>query len=81
MRESGALSERRLEVYDALFRHGPGTSAEIIVHLLAGEPAVRTLTQNRARFTELRDSASPFERPVSRGDIPFAEELVERQAR
>lgn len=52
--ESGILSEQRARTYTALYRRGPGTSAEIIMTMLAGVK-VRTLTQNRARFTELRD--------------------------
>jgi hypothetical protein len=48
------LPERRREVYELLYLHGPGTSAEIIQHQLVGRE-IRALTQSRARFTELRD--------------------------
>ena len=48
------LPQRRREVYELLYRYGPGTSAEIIRHQLEGRQVV-ALTQSRARFTELRD--------------------------
>lgn len=55
IKESGLLSERRLQVYEALFRHGPCTSGELFARALVGKTNLSVMTQSRARFTELRD--------------------------
>ncbi len=52
---SGALPNRRREVYAEIYKHGPGTSAEILRHRLEANP-IEVLTQGRARFTELRNA-------------------------
>ncbi len=52
LRDSGVLSERRWEVYELVYLHGPATSAELLERRIRG---MRALTQSRARFTELRD--------------------------
>jgi hypothetical protein len=54
IKDNGLLSERRWQVYDVVFKHGPMTSGEAFGHLNAGVP-LRNLTQSRARFTELRE--------------------------
>lgn len=54
LKDSGDLAKRQWEVYDLLWDYGPGTSAEIFEHTI-GDKQRRTLTQSRARFTELRD--------------------------
>ena len=52
--DNGLLSRRRLEVYRALFKHGPGTSAEIIDRAGMNQNN-KAPNQSRARFTELRE--------------------------
>lgn len=54
------LSERRWQVYDVVFHHGPMTSAEAFVILNRLYP-IKNLTQSRARFTELRDMGAFYE--------------------
>lgn len=50
----GLLSQRRLEVYQALFKCGPATSAEVFKHL-SDFNRRGIISQSRARFTELRE--------------------------
>jgi len=50
---SGELSAKRWEVYATVYNHGPMTSAEAFAKLNAGKN-LKSLTQSRARFTELR---------------------------
>jgi hypothetical protein len=52
IRAEGLLTKRRLQVYEAIFRNAPCTSAEAMKGLLNGN---NVLSQSRARFTELRE--------------------------
>lgn len=52
--EEGLLTKQRLKVYRYLYLHGPMTSGEYFFKSNNGNP-VKALTQNRARFTELRE--------------------------
>ena len=54
LRDSGQLTERRREIYELLYEHGPATSGEIF-EIQVRESKVKALTQSRARFTELRE--------------------------
>lgn len=56
IRESGVLSEKRWEVYDALYRHGPHTSNEIwnIIKNETGQD-MNFNSNSAARMTELRE--------------------------
>ena len=54
IKENGLLSKRRWQVYDVVYNHGPMTSGEAFKILNNGS-ATKSLTQSRARFTELRE--------------------------
>ena len=53
LEESGILSAKRWEIYATVYNHGPMTSAEAFAKLSEGKN-LKSLTQSRARFTELR---------------------------
>ena len=52
IKAEGLLSKRRLEVYEAIFKSAPCTSAEAMQGRLN---STNVLSQSRARFTELRE--------------------------
>lgn len=54
IKQSGLLSKRRWQVYEAVYFLGPMTSAEAFNAINRGSP-IKSITQSRARFTELRD--------------------------
>lgn len=53
LEENGTLSAKRWEVYATVYNNGPMTSAEAIAKINEGK-SIKSLTQSRARFTELR---------------------------
>ncbi len=53
--DEGILPIRRREVYEALFHHGPGTSAEMFSKIGEFKSNHTPITSSRSRFTELRD--------------------------
>lgn len=54
IKDDGLLAQRKWEVYETVYYHGPLTSAEAFNIMNKNKP-VRNITQSRARFTELRD--------------------------
>lgn len=54
IQREGLLSKMRWQVYDAVFRHGPCTSAEAFSKMQ--KTGKSPLSQSRARFTELRNA-------------------------
>jgi hypothetical protein len=59
IKEEGLLSKRRFEVYEAIFKKAPCSSAEAMFGMLNSS---NVLTQSRARFTELRESGVIYEK-------------------
>lgn len=53
LEENGTLSAKRWEVYATVYNNGPMTSAEAFAKINEGK-SIKSLTQSRARFTELR---------------------------
>lgn len=53
LEQNGTLSEKRWEVYATVYNNGPMTSAEAFSKINEGK-SIKSLTQSRARFTELR---------------------------
>lgn len=60
IKESGILSQRRMEIYEVIFEYGPMTSAEVFMVLNKNNKA-RAITSSRTRFTELRDMGAFYE--------------------
>lgn len=54
LEENGVLSDKRWDVYRTVYKYGPMTSAEAFAKMTQGT-AVKSITQSRARFTELRE--------------------------
>lgn len=54
IKQEGLLSKMRWLVYEDVFQNGPCTSAQSFKRII-GSNGSRSLTQSRARFTELRD--------------------------
>ncbi len=54
LEENDILSDKRWDVYRTVYKHGPMTSAEAFAKMTQGT-AVKSITQSRARFTELRE--------------------------
>jgi len=52
IKENGLLTKRRLQVYEAILKNAPCTSAEAMHSILNSS---NVLSQSRARFTELRE--------------------------
>lgn len=62
IRDSGLLSERRFEVYDVVFRHGPLTANEAFKILYDNDMGAKNAASNSAaRFSELRDVGVLYE--------------------
>lgn len=53
LEENGTLSAKRWEIYATVYNHGPITSGEAFAKLSEGK-TLKSLSQSRARFTELR---------------------------
>ena len=54
IKNKGLLGKMREQVYDTVYHYGPMTSAEAYLKMIEGKP-VKSISQSRARFTELRD--------------------------
>lgn len=62
IRTNGLLSQRRWEVYDALYKWGPCTANELYAHMtLKTRSTDQSNTNVRARLNELRECAAASE--------------------
>jgi len=61
IKASGLLSKKRFEVYEAILKNAPCTSAEAMVGNLN---STNVLSQSRARFTELRELGVIYEKSI-----------------
>ena len=62
IKANGLLSKKRLEVYEAILKNAPCTSAEAFVS--SDIDSKSAISQSRARFTELRELGVIYEKQV-----------------
>jgi len=66
IKANGLLSKKRLEVYEAICKNAPCTSAEAYSTMITKE---NQISQSRARFTELRELGVIYEKGIRKCKI------------
>ena len=66
IKAEGLLSNRRFEVYEAIFKNAPCTGAEAVMGIINSK---NVYSQSRARFTELRNMGVIYEKGIKKCSI------------